>query len=334
MSLKNATTLAVTVLIENTADSNIGSLPKHILHEDDVVTQVHGSTELGRYACKAIDGLSLHLRITEGMKTVNVLYDTGPDFEVLKQNAETLGIDLLQIDCIVISHGHFDHVGCLRKLLEYMRHSGVKPDVFMDADALRKRGLQQGDGTVRTLGSIPTIDSVTDLANTSFPSGSQCIANNLVYFSGRIERHYDQESLALHKHMSACDDGTWHHDPFVVDERYIAVNVTNKGLILFSACSHAGISNIIRDANNYFPNLRIYAIIGGWHTLRKPELIATFIDRLSALPHPVHEIILGHCSGPACYYYLLQNRNEIHVSPEAQTINLLTVGRQYVFSDV
>lgn len=33
-----------------------------------------------------------------------------------------------------------------------------------------------------------------------------------------------------------------------MDERYIAVDVLGKGLFIFSACSHAGIVNVIRDA--------------------------------------------------------------------------------------
>lgn len=33
-----------------------------------------------------------------------------------------------------------------------------------------------------------------------------------------------------------------------MDERYVAVDVLGKGLVIFSACSHAGIVNVVRDA--------------------------------------------------------------------------------------
>lgn len=34
----------------------------------------------------------------------------------------------------------------------------------------------------------------------------------------------------------------------IVDERYAAVDVAGKGLVIFSSCSHAGICNVIADA--------------------------------------------------------------------------------------
>ncbi len=33
-----------------------------------------------------------------------------------------------------------------------------------------------------------------------------------------------------------------------MDERYLAVNIAGRGLVVFSACSHAGIINVVQDA--------------------------------------------------------------------------------------
>ncbi|KAF8119813.1 hypothetical protein EV363DRAFT_1591087 [Boletus edulis] len=33
-----------------------------------------------------------------------------------------------------------------------------------------------------------------------------------------------------------------------MDERYAAINIAGKGLVIFSACSHAGIVNVVKDA--------------------------------------------------------------------------------------
>lgn len=41
--------------------------------------------------------------------------------------------------------------------------------------------------------------------------------------------------------------GVWEDDPLIMDERYVAVNLRGKGPILFSACSHAGIINVLTD---------------------------------------------------------------------------------------
>ena len=37
-------------------------------------------------------------------------------------------------------------------------------------------------------------------------------------------------------------------DPWLMDERYLAVHVRDKGLVVFSACSHAGVVNVLTDA--------------------------------------------------------------------------------------
>lgn len=40
-----------------------------------------------------------------------VLFDTGPDPEILKRNMERLGIKPSDLDFVVISHAHSDHTG-------------------------------------------------------------------------------------------------------------------------------------------------------------------------------------------------------------------------------
>ena len=62
---------------------------------------------------KPVHGLALYIE-TEKHK---LLFDLGPDDTLLK-NAEKRGIDLGQVDTVVISHGHFDHGGALAAFLE------------------------------------------------------------------------------------------------------------------------------------------------------------------------------------------------------------------------
>jgi len=57
-------------------------------------------------------GPSIYIRIP-GKK---LLFDTGPSVNVLKHNAEILGINLPEIDTVVLSHGHGDHTGGLQAL--------------------------------------------------------------------------------------------------------------------------------------------------------------------------------------------------------------------------
>ena len=50
-----------------------------------------------------------------------------------------------------------------------------------------------------------------------------------------------------------------------MDERMLVVHVHNLGLIVFSACSHAGIVNVCTHVRNLFPDIPIYCLMGGLH---------------------------------------------------------------------
>ena len=50
-----------------------------------------------------------------------------------------------------------------------------------------------------------------------------------------------------------------------MDERMLVVHVSGLGLIVFSACSHAGIVNVCTEVRNLFPEIPIYCVMGGLH---------------------------------------------------------------------
>ncbi len=56
-----------------------------------------------------------------------LLFDTGADGQALLGNMAALGIDPLDIEAIVLSHGHRDHTGGLSALLA----TGVQPEVYL-----------------------------------------------------------------------------------------------------------------------------------------------------------------------------------------------------------
>ena len=64
----------------------------------------------------------------------NILFDTGADLNTLKNNMEKLDLDPVNLDGVVLSHPHCDHVGGLSYILK--RNSSVKvffTDSFPDS---------------------------------------------------------------------------------------------------------------------------------------------------------------------------------------------------------
>ncbi len=54
-------------------------------------------------------------------------------------------------------------------------------------------------------------------------------------------------------------------DPLVNDDQAIVANIKNKGLVVISGCTHAGIINTIRYAKLLTGINKIYSVIGGFH---------------------------------------------------------------------
>lgn len=84
-----------------------------------------------------------------------------------------------------------------------------------------------------------------------------------------------------------------------MDERYAAIDVAGKGLVIFSACSHAGIVNVVKDAVDKLKR-PVHMVIGGLH-LASPDLIERIqptVDFLANKLRPSPAYVLPmHCTG-------------------------------------
>ncbi len=114
--------------------------------------------------------------------------------------------------------------------------------------------------------------------------------------SGEIPRVTDYET-GFPGHVCRTEDGTdWEDDPLLMDERYVAVNIAGKGLVVFSACSHAGIVNVLHAAQRDFPGVPIHGLTGGFHLAGGNEKIIgqTVADFAQ---FDIDLIMPGHCTG-------------------------------------
>ena len=88
----------------------------------------------------------------------------------------------------------------------------------------------------------------------------------------------------------------WQPDPFLMDERMLVAHVRDLGLIVFSACSHAGIVNVCTEVRNLFPDIPIHCVMGGLASGRRHGAIIP-AHRRGLRPFGIKYIITGHCTG-------------------------------------
>jgi 7,8-dihydropterin-6-yl-methyl-4-(beta-D-ribofuranosyl)aminobenzene 5'-phosphate synthase len=107
-----------------------------------------------------------------------------------------------------------------------------------------------------------------------------------------------------------------------MDERMLVADVRGLGLIVFSACSHAGIVNVCTQVQRLFPGKPIHAVMGGLHLGGVMErIIPQTVEALRAFD--IGHIITGHCTGWRALHALADAFGD-RVSQSA-------VGTSYVF---
>ena len=81
-----------------------------------------------------------------------------------------------------------------------------------------------------------------------------------------------------------------------MDERVLAAQVPDPGLIVFSAGLRAGIVNVCTDVRQLFPDIPIYCAMGGLHLGGVMErIIPQAVGGLR--PFQIEHTIVGHCTG-------------------------------------
>ena len=147
--------------------------------------------------------------------------------------------------------------------------------------------------------------------------------DGMAYVSGEIPRVTPFERGLPGQHRKTLDGTGWELDDLIMDERFVAVNVAQKGLIVFTACSHAGVINVLKHAKACFPDLPLYAVIGGLHLVGSNErIIGETVEAMREFELAV--IAAGHCTGWRAITALANTFGDDRLVP-------LAVGKRFAF---
>lgn len=315
--------LEVAVLVDNVTDT-LSTVPAGVTNESVNLARAGVTCIGGSCLCCAHFGLSLVITATSGDAKHTVLFDTGPEAYAVERNSDRMKVDFGVIESIVLSHGHWDHGGGILKALELARGRRTEVDVHVNPGMFVQRALRHPDGTLVSFEDLPKPDELAEhgakVANSEEP---RLLHEDCFYLSGEIPRVTPFEK-GLPGHVSRTSaEGDWEPDPLIMDERYLAVNLADKGILVFSACSHAGLINVLKDAQSTFSDVPLYGVMGGFHLSGATEpIIPDTVRELRSFG--LKRIMPGHCTGWRAVSALHQTFGDEIIVPCA-------VGRRFVF---
>ncbi|HFQ9141950.1 TPA: MBL fold metallo-hydrolase [Enterobacter cancerogenus] len=207
-----------------------------------------------------------------------ILFDSGPD-ETFVHNAGLINEPLADLDAVVLSHGHYDHSGgimCLGPGTRIICHPGV----------LRERyaGIRLS-GKIVPLKKLSVAERFYGL-EVEFSKTPRVVAGRFIW-TGEIPADNPQ-ACGFIDHKSVTPD-------YVSDEGALIWR-SSRGLVIFTGCGHRGLENTVRHCMNITGEMRIYALVGGFH-LRAASPMK--LIRLKAFLREIApEQVLGcHCTG-------------------------------------
>jgi len=227
-------------------------------------------------------GLSILIE-ADGMR---ILFDTGQSFSVT-HNARVLRIDLSGIDKLVLSHGHFDHTGGLRDVLD--QNAGI--DIIAHPDVLKAKFAGRNETQV-SIGIPFSRQELEDLGARFHLTRKPLWITDNILTSGEIPMINDYEDVD--SAMFVKDNGSLKPDP-LLDDLALAIR-TELGLAVILGCAHRGMINTIRHLQLVAGEDRVYCVIGGTHLLRASQ------ERLSRTVADLREtgiqrLGVSHCTG-------------------------------------
>jgi 7,8-dihydropterin-6-yl-methyl-4-(beta-D-ribofuranosyl)aminobenzene 5'-phosphate synthase len=287
MMLKEVDRIEVLTLMDNYVDL--------LLESTKIVTRPPKAKEgiISKDTLIGEHGLSLLVTTHGGGEKHTVLFDTGHTGIGVLRNATHLGVDMEQIETIVMSHRHMDHTGSLRPILERLGRPVplvIHPDAFLPS-----RYLLLGDG--KRLRFPDTLNR-KDLEQTGVQIVESrkpvAVAGGTILVTGEIER-----TTAFEKGLPNAyteQDGELVKDP-MIDDQSLVMHLKGRGLVVISGCAHSGIINTLFYSRTISGVDRFYAVLGGFH-LSGPQFEPIIEETIESMKKLNPEIFVPmHCTG-------------------------------------
>lgn len=233
-------------------------------------------------------GLSIYIE----MNDKRILFDAGKSGNFIL-NANNMGIDLNKIDAAILSHGHHDHGGGLLSFLQINNKSRVYAKRSVNGDFYFRTRLFRSSVGINKKVFNECVDRINYTE----------IMDNVYIITDIEKRHKIPKG---NKYLFVKDGDRVINDRF--EHELIMVVREKDDLTIFTGCSHNGTVNMIEAVRNRFPDLKIKAIVGGFHLVRLPLInsLSSSEEELDLLikkiqDEDIKEVYTGHCTGEKAF---------------------------------
>lgn len=224
-----------------------------------------------------------------------ILFDTGAHPDTVLKNVQELGIDLSNIEDVVLSHFHDDHTAGLMTLRQTLAKR--------NPDALSRVHVGPGFFWSRPGRTGEVNQMIAEKVQYEATGGrfvEEAKARQLypgVWFTGAVPRVHPEHNWGPPGKVQTPQGITDDHVP----EDLSLVIDTAEGLVVISGCGHAGIINTLEYAQRRIRRAPIYAAIGGFHLLELDDKDLNWTaDQMRSLG--VKNLLGAHCTGLEAVY--------------------------------
>jgi len=230
----------------------------------------------------------------DDLSNTRLLFDTAGATPALMYNLGVSKIDSSSVDMIVLSHGHWDHVGGLMDILSW---TGKRTPVLYHPHALSPKIITTDDGKEHDIG-IKNYFSTDELKNSTevIESTEPYSIGEGIWTTGEVPRTNDFEKLTgnLTK-IHTIKDGKKTPDE-LEDDLSLIFQLKDGSVVILAGCCHSGIVNTMNHSTTITGTSPIVAVAGGLHLHdASKERLAKTIDHLKG--YSLKTLAPCHCTG-------------------------------------
>lgn len=240
-------------------------------------------------------GLSFYVETTNH----KLLIDTGAT-DAFIENAAALGVDLTEVDLLILSHGHYDHSGGILAFAACNPNATILMQKTAAGEYYHKDAVEE-----RYIG----IDKqILALPQTKLIEGDLVIDDEISIFTNVTGRKLWPSGNTVLKQKVGDD---FIQDAFAHEE-YVVIT-QNDQHVLISGCAHNGILNILEKYARLYGGAPDYVFSGfhmkksGAYTEAERQIICETGKQLKQLPTVFYT---GHCTGEPAYRLLKEQMGE------------------------